>query len=264
MARPLIALLTDFGLRDHYVAAMKAVMLGICPDVTFLDISHDIAAQDILGGALELEAVVRYLPAGTVVLGVVDPGVGSERRGVVIESGSLRFVGPDNGLFTLAIDVFGGANAVALERVRFARERISRTFEGRDRFAPAAAWLAGGTPMFEMGRSMSDLVRLAVPEPAIDANRIDGAVLRVDHFGNLVTNISETALRALGDDVSIHVADATIDGLSSTYADAASGSLCGLIGSTDRLEISVSGGRAAAVLGASRGTAVQVRARQGA
>jgi S-adenosyl-L-methionine hydrolase (adenosine-forming) len=264
MARPVIALLTDFGLRDHYVAAMKAVMLGICPEVTFLDISHDIAAQDIVGGALELEAVVRYLPAGTVVLGVVDPGVGSERRGVVIESGSLRFVGPDNGLFTLATDVLGGANAVALERVRFARERVSRTFEGRDRFAPAAAWLATGTPVFEMGRAIADLVRLAIDEPVTDANRIDGAVLRVDYFGNLVTNISDAALRSLDGGVSIDVAGATIDGMSATYAEAAPGALCAVIGSTDRLEISVSGGSAAAVLGASRGTAVQVRARQGA
>src|SRR6187399_445252 len=103
MARPVIALLSDFGLRDHYVAAMKAVILGICPDATLFDISHEIPPQDILSGALELEAIVPYLPAGTIVLAVVDPGVGSGRRGVAIEAGGLRFVGPDNGLFTLAL-----------------------------------------------------------------------------------------------------------------------------------------------------------------
>src|SRR3954471_5976858 len=104
MARPVIALLTDFGLCDHYVAAMKGVVLGLCPEATFVDISHDIAPQDILGGALELEAVAPYLPRDTVVVGVVDPGVGSARRGVAIQTDGLRFVGPDNGLFSLALN----------------------------------------------------------------------------------------------------------------------------------------------------------------
>src|SRR6185436_15297612 len=118
MARPVIALLSDFGLRDHYVAAMKAVILGICPDAALLDISHEIPAQDILAGALELEAIVSYLPAGTIVVAVVDPGVGSGRRGVAIEAGDIRFVGPDNGLFSLALARLPRHTAVSIEERR--------------------------------------------------------------------------------------------------------------------------------------------------
>jgi S-adenosyl-L-methionine hydrolase (adenosine-forming) len=261
MARPIIALLTDFGLRDHYVAAMKGVVLGICPDATLLDITHDVPPQDILAGALELEAVVGYLPAQTTILAVVDPGVGSSRRGVAIETANLRFAGPDNGLFSLALKEAGESRAFELTNPRFARETVSRTFEGRDRFAPAAAWLASGTPIEAFGPAVADLVRLTVPRPRSTEHDIEGVVLRVDHFGNLVTNIAANDLASVSGAASIHVAGAVIDRLSHTYAERASGALCALVGSTGRLEISVSGGNAAALLGASRGTPVHVRSR---
>ena len=264
MARPVIALLSDFGLRDHYVAAMKAVILGICPDATLFDISHEIPPQDILSGALELEAIVPYLPAGTIVLAVVGPGVGSGRRGVAIEAGGLRFVGPDNGLFTLALARLTSRTAVSIEERRFARDRISRTFEGRDRFAPAAAALASGAQFLEMGPAVGDLVELKVPRATRSGEGIDGMVLRVDHFGNLITNIDDDGLAALGSDVSVHIAGATIDGMAGTYADVAHGDLCAIVGSTGRLEISVNGGSAAAVLNAARGTFAHVRRRLGA
>ena len=263
MPRPVIALLTDFGLRDHYVAAMKGVMLGICPEATFLDITHEIAPQDVLGGALELEAVVPYLPPGTVVVGVVDPGVGSSRRGIALEAGALRFVGPDNGLFSLAV-ARTPARAVEITNHAFMRDLVSRTFEGRDRFAPAAARLAGGAQVRECGPAASDLVVLTMPTPVVTAEGIDGVVLRADRFGNLITNIRRDDLSVVGLGASVTVADATIDALSVTYADAPHGALCALVGSTERLEIAVNGGSAAVSLGVSRGAAVQVRRRSDA
>jgi len=263
-ARPVIALLSDFGLRDHYVAAMKAVVLGICPDASLVDITHQIPPQDILAGALELEAIAPYLPGGTVVLAVVDPGVGSGRRAVAIEAGGLHFVGPDNGLFSLALQRLSQATAVSIEDRRFVRERVSRTFEGRDRFAPAAAWLARGAALRELGPMVSDLVALDVPVAATTRDGIDGVVLRVDHFGNLVTNVSDDALPALRSSITVHVAGATIEGVSGTYAEVPPGSLCAIVGSTGRLEISCNNGNAATVLKAARGTSVHVRLRSGA
>ena len=257
-ARPAIALLTDFGLRDHYVAAMKGVMLGICPEATFLDISHEIPPQDVLGGALELEAVTPYLPRGTVVLGVVDPGVGSSRRGLAIQARGLRFVGPDNGLFSLALGQPSPEVAVEITNRAFTRASISRTFEGRDRFAPAAAWLARGSQVADLGETATDLVAVAVPQARATSEGIDGVVLRADGFGNLVTNIWRNELSALGQQVTVTVADAIIASLSATYADVAVGALCALVGSTDRLEVSINGGNAAASLGVTRGAAVRV------
>src|SRR5262249_25133317 len=142
MGRPVIALLTDFGSRDHYAGTMKGVVLGICPDVTIVDITHDLAPHDVLAGALELAASYRYFPSGTIFLVVVDPGVGSTRRGIAAEAGEYRFVAPDNGVLTVALDETPPKRVVELTERRYARATVSRTFEGRDRFAPAAAWLA--------------------------------------------------------------------------------------------------------------------------
>ncbi|MEQ1909535.1 MAG: SAM-dependent chlorinase/fluorinase [Vicinamibacterales bacterium] len=264
MPRPVIALLTDFGLRDHYVAAMKGVMLGICPDATFLDITHEIAPQDVLEGALELEAVAPYLPPETVVVGVVDPGVGSRRRGVAIEARGLRFVGPDNGLFTLAVGPQTPQIAVEITNGAFTLDSISRTFEGRDRFAPAAARLARGANIGECGPVAPDLVQLTMPRAVVTPERLDGVVLRQDRFGNLITNIRRDDLSVVGLSVTVRVAGTTIASLSATYADVPQGALCALIGSTDRLEIAVNGGSAALSHGVARGAAVQVLRRSGA
>lgn len=264
MPRPVIALLTDFGLRDHYVAAMKGVMLGICPEATFLDITHEIAPQDVLEGALELEAVARYLPRGTVVVGVVDPGVGSLRRGIAIEAGGLRFVGPDNGLFSLAVGPHRPEIAVEITNRAFTLDVISRTFEGRDRFAPVAARLAGGANIRDCGPFAADLVALTMPRAVVTPERIDGVVLREDRFGNLITNIQREDLSAVGLQASVKVADTTIDALSATYADVPRGTLCALVGSTDRLEIAINGGSVAAIHGVARGAAVHVLRRSGA
>src|SRR5580692_7642161 len=189
MPHPIIALLTDFGLRDHYAGTMKGVALGICPDATLVDISHDVAAHDVLGGALELAASYRYFPLGTVFLVVVDPGVGSVRRGIAAEAGDYKFVAPDNGVLTTIFDEHHPRRVVELTERKYARPTVSRTFEGRDRFAPAAAWLAKGIELAALGRSAGLVHRLNIPRAALNGKQIDGRVLRVDRFGNLITNI---------------------------------------------------------------------------
>src|ERR687884_688330 len=152
MARPVIALLTDFGTRDHYAGTMKGVALGICPDATLVDITHDIPAHDVAAGALELAAAYKYFPAGTIFVAVVDPGVGSSRRGVAADTGDYRFVAPDNGVLTLVLRESPARKVVELTERRYARPTVSRTFEGRDRFAPAAAWLGKGVDLGALGR----------------------------------------------------------------------------------------------------------------
>ena len=151
--RPVIALLTDFGLSDHYVGVMKGVIAGLCPEALLIDITHDVPAQDIRTAAFELEASWRYFPSDTTFVVVVDPGVGTERRGIAARIGERFFVGPDNGVFDLVIASQAPSEAVELGNPRYARAMVSRTFEGRDRFAPAAAWLAQGTPLAEFGGS---------------------------------------------------------------------------------------------------------------
>jgi S-adenosylmethionine hydrolase len=260
MARPLIALLTDFGLRDHYVGTMKGVALGVCPEVTFVDISHDIAPHDVLGGALELGAAYRYFPHGTIFLAVVDPGVGSARRGLAVDTGEYRFVAPDNGVLSqvLGTDALRYAVAVELSDPRYALPTISKTFEGRDRFAPAAGWLAKGIELIALGRPAGRLVRLDVPAPRITDQCIEGEILRVDRFGNLITNIDEAMLMP-GDGWAVVVGGRDLPRVVSTYADASPGDLCALVGSSAHLEIAVNGGSAAETLGIGRGAPVHLR-----
>ena len=262
MARPVIALLTDFGTRDHYAGTMKGVVLGLCPDVTLVDISHDIAAHDVLGGALELAAAYRYFPAGTIFLVVVDPGVGSTRRGIAAEAGEFKFVAPDNGVLTAVFDEHAPKRVVELTERKYARPTVSRTFEGRDRFAPAAAWLAKGIDLAAFGRSAGTIQRLEIPRPVQDDGRIDGEVLRVDRFGNLITNVDRRTFEKLAHGpLEIRIGEHQVSRVVSTYADASPGEICALFGSTDHLEIAVSGASAAAALDLQRGAAVHVARR---
>jgi S-adenosyl-L-methionine hydrolase (adenosine-forming) len=255
----IVALLTDFGTRDHYVGTMKGVILSVCPGVTIVDLTHEIPPQDIIAGAHELAAAYRYFPAGTVFLGVVDPGVGSRRRGIAADAGGYRFVGPDNGLFSLSFRDLGPVHIVELKERKFTRAKISRTFEGRDRFAPVAGWLARGTPLSAFGPPVADPVILDVPTPSVSSEAIEGEVLRVDHFGNLITNVDrETLDRFDARDVVIQIRDRRIRGLVSVYADAEPGQLCALVGSSEQLEIAVHGGSAAAMLNAGRADTIRI------
>ena len=258
MSRPLIALLSDFGSSDHYVGTMKGVMLGVCPEATLVDITHEIPPHDVRTAARQLAASYRYFPPGTVFLVVVDPGVGSTRRAIAVETVDYRFVAPDNGVLTAVLDEAPTRRVVELTERKFARATISRTFEGRDRFAPAAAWLAKGAAVTTLGRSVAAPVRLEAPAAVERPDGLDGEVELVDRFGNLITNLGREAVERL---VRTGAIDITIGGRSvprlvATYADVAPGELCALFGSSDRLEIAVSGGSAAAALGLGAGATV--------
>jgi S-adenosyl-L-methionine hydrolase (adenosine-forming) len=262
MARPVIALLTDFGTRDHYAGTMKGVALGICPDATLVDITHEVPAHDVLGGALELAASYKYFPAGTIFLVVVDPGVGSKRRGIAMEAGEYKFVAPDNGVLTAVLDDHAPKKVVELSERRYARASVSRTFEGRDRFAPAAAWLAKGIDLTALGRPAGAIERLEIPHPEVDEDHVTGQVLRVDRFGNLITNIDRKTFEKLpAARLEIRVGTHQVSKVVSTYTDAAPGDVCALFGSTDHLEIAANGASAAAVLDLGRGAPVHVARR---
>jgi S-adenosylmethionine hydrolase len=258
--RPIIAFLTDFGTRDHYVGAMKGAALSVCREATLVDITHSIPPQDVLTGALELSAACPYFPAGTVFVGVVDPGVGSTRRAIAAEAGGFRFVAPDNGLLTAVLRELAPATVVSLSNPRYAREHVSRTFEGRDRFAPAGAWLANGASLADLGPPVHDAVQLKIPGSAVSGDRLWGEVLLVDGFGNLVTSIDRPSFeRFVGNaPAQVVVGPHRIGSPLTTYADAPHGAPCALFGSSGRLEIAVNGGNAAERLALSRGAPVIV------
>jgi len=260
--RPVVALLTDFGVRDHYAGTMKGVVLSICPETTIVDISHDVPPHDVLSAALELAASYKYFPAGAVFLVVVDPGVGSARRPIAAEAGDYRFVAPDNGVLSAVFKDLAPRRVVELTERRFARPTVSRTFEGRDRFAPAAGWLAKGTELKALGRTLTDYLRLAIPDPAVTDREVQGEVLRVDRFGNLITNIDRRSVDRLGRlgeiTVEIRAGEHRVGRLVSTYSEIVTGEVCSLFGSTEHLEVAANSASAADTLGLGRGAAVTV------
>ena len=259
--RPVIALLSDFGTRDHYAGTMKGVMLTICPDVTLVDITHDVPAHDVLDGSLQLAAAARYFPPGTIFLAVVDPGVGSSRRGIAAEAGDYKFVAPDNGVLTAVLREWAPKKIVELTERRYARPTVSRTFEGRDRFAPAAGWLAKGIQLTALGRPAPDYHHLDIPVPQIADSTISGVVLRIDHFGNVVTNIDRRAVESVSRSgtMSVSAGGHTVGRLVATYADIQPGEICALFGSTDHLELAANSESAADRLQLGRGAAVEVK-----
>jgi S-adenosylmethionine hydrolase len=258
--RPVIALLSDFGTSDHYAGAMKGVILGICPDVTLVDITHGVPPHDVLAGALELAAASKYFPAGTIFVALVDPGVGSGRRGIAVDTGDYRFVAPDNGVLTAVLRETPARKIIEITERRYARPTVSRTFEGRDRFAPAAAWLAKGIQLSALGRAVTDVQRLEIPAPEIGTDAIRGVVLRVDRFGNLVTNIDRKAIERLGQasGLAIDAGGQHIARLVATYAELPADGVGALFGSTDHLELAAPSSSAAERLGLTRGAAVTV------
>lgn len=257
--RPVIALLSDFGTRDHYAGTMKAVMIGICPDVTFVDITHDITPHDVMEGALQLAASCRYFPAGTIFLSVVDPGVGSSRRGIAVEAGDYRFVAPDNGVLTAALRDVPPKRIVELTERRYARPTVSRTFEGRDRFAPAAAWMAKGIQLSALGRAVTSYHQIEIPQPQV-GDQLAGVVLLIDRFGNLVTNIDRRTFESFtrAQPVALKVNDHAIARVVATYSDIRAGEVCALFGSTEHLEFAVNGGSAADTLTVTKGAKVEI------
>jgi S-adenosyl-L-methionine hydrolase (adenosine-forming) len=258
---PTIALLTDFGLQDHYVGAMKGAILALAPEATLVDLLHEIPAHDVLAGALALEAGCGAFPEDTVFLAVVDPGVGSARRPLAVEAGGWFFVAPDNGLLSLVLAAHPGARAHVITNPALARREISPVFHGRDLFGPVAAHLARGLGIAEVGPAAPDLVRLELPLSRT-RDGWQGEVLRADRFGNLTTSLREVELEALREPRATRL-EVEIGGrvlpLVRTYSDVREGEPCALVGSGGRLELAVNCGRADVLLVARRGTVVIVR-----
>lgn len=257
----IITLTTDFGTRDAYVAEMKGVMLEIAAaagrPLHLVDVTHDVAAHDVTEGALALDAAVPYFPAGSIHLAVVDPGVGTDRRGLVVQTDRAVLVGPDNGLFTPFLDGSAAWRAYELRAAEYRLASVSRTFHGRDVFAPAAAHLATGVTPDRFGPRVLDPLRLSWPTVRAVAGAVAGAVLHVDRFGNLVTSIRAETLEELGRAARIRLGGRPLP-LVGTYGDLEPGQAGALIGSSGRLEVAVREGSAAARFKARRGTPVVV------
>lgn len=254
---PVVALLTDFGLQDHYVGALKGSILAACPEATLVDLTHEVPAHDVAAAALALDAAYTVFPAGTVFVAVVDPGVGSERRPVAVGAGRWLFVGPDNGIFTLVLDAHPQARVHLLANPGLYRLPVSPVFHGRDVFGPAGAHLARGVSLSEVGPRIDDPVRLEMPRPRAVPGGLEGVVIHVDRFGNLVTNLREPDLSAAARGKALAVRlGATPVPLVRTYSDVPPRTPCALVGSSGRLEIAVREGRADALAG--RGAVVVV------
>ena len=193
----IITLLTDFGTQDYFVGAMKGVILSTNPTAQIVDLTHDIPPQDIHAGAFNLLAVYKDFPRGTIHVAVVDPEVGSNRRPILIECAHQIFVGPDNGLFSWICEREGNWRAHHLTNQEFLRHPTSKTFHGRDVFAPVAAWLSKSWQSSAFGDPVEDFVRFALPKPKINGNTIKAVVLKVDNFGNLMTNLKAEDAPAL-------------------------------------------------------------------
>jgi S-adenosylmethionine hydrolase len=262
---PVIGLLTDFGLRDHYVGAVKGAILAICPEAVLVDVVHELPPYDVLEGAFALAAAYGAFPPGAVFVAVVDPGVGSARRGLVLEAGGYRFVGPDNGLLGLVMAEHDERRLHELANEKLFRPRVASTFHARDVFGPVAAHLARGLPVEAAGPPVLDPVPLPLaPVRQVAPDEWEARVIHVDRFGNLTTNLSAPQLLRIAQsagpgDVLVNIEGFSLP-LARTYSDVPVGEACALVGSSGLLEVAVNRGDAARVLGAAHGAPVRVRA----
>ena len=259
MATRLITFTTDFGLSDHFVGTMKGVVAGISPATRVIDISHDIAPYNVTEAAFTIAEAWPYFPKSTIHIVVVDPGVGSSRRPILAEAGGHFFVAPDNGVLSMVFDAAAHKVRV-ISNPKFMRREVSRTFHGRDVFAPAAAHLAKGAKAAAFGKLIHDYTRAATAKPTRNGNDAwRGTILKVDRFGNLITNF------AAGDFASINArpfemraGTEQIHRLALTYAETEIGDLFVIVGSSGYLEIAANQASAGALLGCSAGTAVEL------
>lgn len=263
----IVTLTTDFGLQDAYVAIMKGVILKIAPEAQVIDYTHGINPGNIVEAAYLLRSGYRYFPRGTVHVVVVDPGVGSDRRAIVVQTPEATFVGPDNGVFTLVVedarqDWGNSVQTIELTERRFWLPEVSATFHGRDIFAPSAAWLARGTALHEFGRALTTLTtaQLSLPVP-LGARELQGQIIHIDRFGNCITNITEEHLykHELGQRIVVQIIDQQLPGLFRTYMDGPPGTPMCLIGSSGHVELAVFNGNAAQYLGVAIGDKLRVR-----
>ena len=270
----IITLTTDFGLADAYVAVMKGVILGINPEARLVDICHSIKPQNIAQAAFVLSTAYRFFPGRTIHVVVVDPGVGTRRRAIILRTPPADFVAPDNGVLSLVIEqtsakplrinhqqveLAPGMEAVAITRPEFWRSPVSPTFHGRDIFAPVAARLSLGFPLADFGETINSLAMLTMSRPCLAAdNALVGYVRHIDNFGNLITNITGDDLPQTGKALTVEVGNQSIPGLCRTYQEGRG--LLALIGSNGYLEVSLKGGSASTFLAVEVGSEVKIRA----
>jgi S-adenosyl-L-methionine hydrolase (adenosine-forming) len=260
-----ITLTTDFGLDDWFVGAMKGVILGLAPRVTIVDITHAIPPGDIRAGAFTLLQAARCQPPGAIHVAVVDPGVGSERRAIGIQTRNAVFLGPDNGLLSLAVRGESIRSVRQLAQPRLFRQSVSRTFHGRDVFAPVAAHLARGVPFSRVGPPVPDYVRLRWPEPELDGSILHGQVVHIDRFGNAITNLDAARVTIFDKEnrgSAIWIRPRRAVPLVECYAAVQPGEPLAVAGSCGWIEIAINGGSAARELGLKVGDPVRVGGRR--
>jgi S-adenosylmethionine hydrolase len=258
----IVTLLTDFGTRDHYVAAMKGVLLSINPALALVDISHEVTRHHIREGGFLLASAFDSFPLGTIHLAVVDPGVGGKRRGLAGAGPRYLFVGPDNGLFDRVFSVEPPQFAVSLENAEYRLPQVSLTFHGRDVFAPAAAHLSLGVPLESMGPAFTYQMR-GLPPPRLGRDdETRGEIIHVDRFGNLISDIEVPSGEDLGQRLEVTVAGRQVLVGPRTYEEAPRSRPFALRGSSGHLEIAVRGGSALETIGRGVGASVRVRRRR--
>jgi S-adenosyl-L-methionine hydrolase (adenosine-forming) len=260
--RPVITLTTDFGLTDHFVGVMKGVILNINPEADLIDLSHEVAAHDIFEGAFLIAQSYRYFPRDTIHLVVVDPGVGSNRRPILATTDHYKFVAPDNGVLSFLYDREESCEVRHLSNDEYFLKPVSHTFHGRDIFAPVTGWLSKGVEVDSFGQRITDYVRLAMRGPLRSPEgTVTGAVLRVDTFGNLITNLTPQDVPELFTEsppyFAIVINHQRITRLFTSYSEGDPSELFAILGSSGYVEISTNQGSAATVLRASRGDEVK-------
>ena len=266
--RPIVTLTTDFGINDHFVGSVKGVILDIVPEAAIVDISHAVQAYDVLDGALAISQAYSYFPTGTVHMVVVDPGVGTTRRAIIASSDGYHFVAPDNGVLSM---VYAKEERVHVRNVtsdHYFRQPVSSTFHGRDVFAPVAAYLAKMVDSHKFGDEIEDYVRFAAPRPKpVAENRLRAVVLKVDRFGNMITNVTpEDApeLFAGKGGFKIVVGNKEITEIRTAYAEGAQGEVFGILGSMGYLEIVANRAAASQLTGVGKGAEVSIMLGEGA
>ena len=260
---PLITLLTDFGDRDYFVASVKGVILNINPQAQIVDLSHHVTPHDVADAAYLLKSCYRYFPDGTIHVAVVDPGVGTTRRPLLVSSSRYFFIGPDNGLFTHIYQEETGVEVRHLENRQYRLDSEGATFDGRDLFAPAAAWLTKGQPIGSFGRLVPNYERLPVSEPAWDKHVMAGEIVYIDRFGNLISNLTAYHIREVRGvtkraDPYIRIGGVTIDRFVHSYGEGSADSPQALINSNGYIEVFLKEGRAADQLHVARGARIEL------
>lgn len=261
--RPIVTLLTDYGTKEHFVGAMKGVLLEINPQVDIIDISHEIASHDILEGAFTLSCYHNYFPHHTIHIAVVDPGVGTRRRPIIVSTENYTYIAPDNGLLSFVYETEPISRVIHITAEHFFHKPVSRTFHGRDIFAPVAAWISKGIELVQFGEEITDYVKLSTPKVRIvDAKLVQGVVLHIDKFGNVVTNFTERNIpHAETDELLFEkfiVANREITEKKEAYEEGSPKEVFVILGSSGYYEIVTSRGSAAALLGVRRGSEVTV------